>query len=278
MPVPSSWDVISGADSGQVVLGADFPVGRRAEAGFPDLASRIGFRYQFLQTRPPPVELTSRPGQWRRGAAYVSPWIEGIRQARPHVLAVLGYRIGSVYAAAIAEGIAQWQPMPKIILFDPQFTSAELLCLEFLREISSISSLLGDDEIERARKLVTEISADPSGDMMDVAAEMVEGYLETVTPAFERAGLGDARSEAFTRAFGSYVSWLSAADRIDPGPAWKRSTGLASAGYAGLPGRTRPADGDCGPIGRMIPFDVGHADLLRSESVARAVLDLLESR
>jgi len=260
MPVPSSWDVLSGADSGPVVLGADFPVRRRAEAGFGDLASRIGGRYRFLQTRPPAAE----------PAAYVSSWVEGIRQARPPVLAVLGYRIGGVYAAAIAEGIAQWQPMPKVILFDPQFTSAELLCLEFQREISANSSLLGDDEIERARKVVMEISANPSGDVVDVAAEMIGSYLETVTPAFERAGLGGARGEASTRAFESYISWLSAADLIDPRAAWKGSTGIASSGYASLPGP--------GPVGRMIPFDVGHADLLRSEPVARAVLDLLESR
>jgi hypothetical protein len=277
MTDPRSWDVISGAsrdDSGPVVLGADFPGRRRGEAGFPDLASKIGTGYRFLQTRPPAVRCQPRPAD----AAYVGPWLEGIKATRPHVLAVLGHRVGSVYAAAIAEGIAQWQPMPKIILFDPQLSSAELLCLEFQREISSISSLLGDDEIERDRNRVAEVALAAGPDVAGAAAEMVGSYLETVTPAFERAGLGDARDEKFTRSFESYISWLCAAGLIDPSSAWERSTGIASSAYAALPARPRPAGDGPGLVGRVIPVDVGHADLLRSEAVARAVLDLLESR
>jgi hypothetical protein len=270
----SSWDVIFGADSTQVVLGVDFPARRRREAGFLDLATRIGPGYKFLQTKPPAA------GSWQRpcGDAYVGPWLEDIRQDRHQVLAVLGYRIGSVYAAAIAEGISQWQPMPKIILFDPQFSSIELLGLEFHKEISAISSLLGDDEIERARKAAVEISRAAPGDVVSVAAEIVESYLEAITAPFERAGLGDARSNKFTVSFESYMSWLSAADQIDPGLAWRRSTGITSSAYDELPARAHLADDGRCLIGQMIPFDVGHADLLRSDCVARAVLDLLESR
>ena len=191
---------------------------------------------------------------------------------------MLGYRIGSVYAAAIAEGISRWQPMPKIILFDPQFSSIELLGHEFHREISSISSLLGDDEIEHARKAAAEISGAVTGDVANVAAEIVASYLEVITAPFERAGLGDARSNKFTVSFESYMSWLSVADQIDPGQAWKRSTGIASSAYADMPARAHLADDDPCLIGQMILFDVDHADLLRSDCVAQAVLDLLESR
>jgi hypothetical protein len=207
------------------------------------------------------------------GDAYVAPWIEGIRQGQHQVLAVLGYRIGSVYAAAIAEGIAQWQAMPKIILFDPQFASIELLSLEFRREISSITSLLGDDEIERARKVAAEFSQVAPSDVADAAAEMVESYLEIISIPFERVGLGDARSNKFTASFESYMLWLSAADQIDPSLAWKLSTGIASSAYAGL-----PAGDGRGLIGQMIAFEVNHAELLGSDSVAQAVLGLLDSR
>src|ERR1035441_64329 len=122
----SSWDVISGANSTQVVLSVDFPASRRADAGFPDLAARIGPGFRFLQTRPRAV----RSCQRLSGDAYVGPWVSDIALHQHQVLAVLGCRIGSVYAAAIAEGISQWQPMPKVILFDPQFASIELLGLE----------------------------------------------------------------------------------------------------------------------------------------------------
>jgi hypothetical protein len=265
----SSWDVISGAEVGQVVLGVDFPASRPVRAGFGDLATRIGPGYRFLQTKPPMV----RSCQRLRGDAYVGPWISGIRQSRHQVLAVFGYRIGSVYAAAIAEGIAQWQAMPKIILFDPQVASIELLSLEFRREIDSITSLLGDDEIERATKVAAEFSYITSSDVAGVAAEMVESYLEIIAVPFERVGLGDARSNKFTAAFESYMSWLSMSDQIDPSIAWKSSTGIASSAYAGLPA------GDGRPLfGQMIPFEVSHADLLRSDCVAQAVLGLLESQ
>jgi hypothetical protein len=274
MPDASSWDVICGADSSQVVLGVDFPARRRQEAGFPDLAASIGPAYRFLQTKPP----AAGPCQQPYGDAYVGPWLEGIRQDRHQVLAVLGYRLGSVYATAIAEGISRWQPMPKIILFDPQFSSIELLGLELHKEISSISSLLGDDEIAHARKVAVEISQAATGDVANVATEMVESYLEGITAAFERVGLGDARSDKFVLSFMSYMSWLSAAGKIDPGPAWKHSTGIASSASAQLTSKAHPAGDSRRLIGQMILFDVGPADLLRSASVAQAVRDLLESR
>ena len=115
-------------------------------------------------------------------------------------------------------------------------------------------------------------------DVAGLAAEMVGSYLEAVTPAFERAGLGDAREEKFTRSFESYISWLCAAGLIDP------SSGLGTLDRHRVVGlrhaacRPRPAGDGPGLVGRMIPVDVGHADLLRSDTVARAVLDLLESR
>jgi hypothetical protein len=265
----SSWEVISGAEAGQVVLGVDFPARRPVRAGFLDLATRIGPGYRFLQTKPPMV----RSCQRLRGDAYVGPWISGIRQGRHQVLAVCGYRIGSVYAAAIAEGIAQWQAMPKIILFDPQVASIELLSLEFCKEIGSITSLLGDDEIERAGKVAAEFSRVAPSGVADVAAEMVESYLEIITAPFERVGLGDARSNKFTIAFEAYMSWLSTSNQIDPSLAWKSSTGIASSAYAGR------AASDGRPLfGQLIPFEVSHADLLRSDCVAQAVRGLLESQ
>jgi hypothetical protein len=53
---------------------------------------------------------------------------------------------------------------------------------------------------------------------------------------------------------------------------------MASAACSELPDGAYPAAGDDGVAGRMVPFDVGHADLLRSDCVARAVQQLLEAR
>jgi hypothetical protein len=271
MPHSGSWDVICGANSRQVVLCVDFPAARRPDASFAELAARIGPGYRFMQTRPPVARSCQRPG----GDAYVGPWIDGIRHDRHQVRAIFGYYIGSVYAAAIAGGISRWQPMPKVILFDPQFASNKHLGLEFHREISAISSLLSDDEIERTRKTATEISESPDCDVADTAAEMAGMYREVGSIAYERVGLGGAYDDKLMAPFDSYISWLSVADQIDPSPVWKNSTAIVSSNYSKLPGGESKADDVGCLIGRSIPFDVAHADLLRSDSVAQAVLDLL---
>jgi hypothetical protein len=271
MSDPKTWDTIFGADSTRVVLGVDFPARRHLEASFCDLAARIGPGYRFLRPKPSAARWCPRSC----GDAYVGPWIEGIRQSSRQVLAVLGHRVGSVYAAAIAKGISQWQPAPKLILFDPRVASIDQLDLEFRAEISSLSCLLSDDELERARKIAAEISRLSDGDIWGIAAELAESYFEVITAAFERAGLGDARSDKFSASFESYLEWLSAACQIDSARTWKSSTVIVTSAYEGLPDRANSADGRNG-AGRMISLDVTHADLLRSDSAARIVLDLLE--
>jgi hypothetical protein len=265
------WEVISDADSGRVVLGVDFPAARR-RVGFAELSARIGPRYRFLQIKPPAVRLVQRP----RGEVYVGRWVEGIRKESHQVLAVLGHCVGGLYAAAIAAGIARRQPMPKVILFDPRFVSSKYLALEFLREIDAISSLLSDQEIERTRKAAAAISGPAACDLADAGAEMAGMYRELTSLAFERVGIGSAHNGRFIAPVCSYISWISAAGKIDPSSVWKRSTAIVSSDYARLTSGA-PAGGGDGAIGQQIRFDVRHDDLLRSDSVARAVVDLLES-
>jgi hypothetical protein len=271
MPDLACWEAISGSDSGRVVLAVDFPTDRR-RARFAELSAGIGPRYRFLQIRPPTVHSVQR----LRGAECVGRWVEDIRKDPHQVHAVLGYCVGSVYAAAIAAGIARRQPMPKVILFDPQFPGTKYLAHEFLREIDAISSLLSDQEIEHTRKAAAEISGQVSCDLADAAAEMAGIYSELTSLAFERVGIGSAYNGRFIAPVGSYISWLAAAGKIDPSSVWKRSTAIVSSDYAGLAPGNRVGGGD-DPIGQQIRFGAGHDDLLRSDSVARAVADLLES-
>jgi hypothetical protein len=270
VPDFACWEVISGAGSSRVVLGVGFPAARRW-AGFTELSARIGPRYRFLQIRPPAARLVQRP----RGEAHAGRWVEDLRKEPHQVLAVLGHCVGGHYAAAIAAGIARRQPMPKVILFDPRFASSKYLALEFLREIDAISSLLSDQEIEHTRKAAAAISGPAACDLADAGAEMAGIYQELTSLAFERAGIGSAYNGRFIAPVCAYISWLSAAGKIDPSSVWKRSTAIVSSDYAGLAPGYR-AGGD-GAIGQQIRFDVGHDDLLRSDSVARAVVGLLES-
>jgi hypothetical protein len=270
MPDSGSWDVIFDTDSDQVILGVDFPVSRRPEAGLADLAIRIGPEYRFLQTR-----LPARPGQRLCGAAYVGSWLEDIRHGRHRVRAVLGYRASSVYAAAIAAGISQWQQAPEVILVNPQLVSRKLLGAEFRREIRAISPLLSDAEIGHARAVAAEI-CEASGSVGQAAAEVTETYRELSLVAYERVGLGGASGRKFTACFESYISWLAMADQIDPVPAWKPSATIISSDYAELQNREFPDGSQL--LGRVLSFDTRYFDILRSNSVAAAVFDLLASR
>jgi hypothetical protein len=262
-----SWDVIFGAESGQLILSVGFPVESRREAGFAELAAKIGTKYRFLQAKLP----SSPPGRWVSGTAYMRHWIDEI-QGRP-VAAVLGHRVGSVYATALAEVISQWQQAPRVILFDPQVASARLLGHELHKVIKGISSLLSDDEIERAGKLAAEMAESASGDVVDAAAAAAGIYWEISSAAYDRVGIGGTYCRECFTPFESYMSLVSAAGEIDPSQAWKRSTAIVSFDYQDGPS---PTGDSCGMIGHSIPFNVPHTDLLRSDSVAEKVLELLE--
>lgn len=272
MPSASSWDVISDVNSNKIILSVDFRAAWRSEASFPELASRVGAEYRFLQTAPPNTCPDKRPAV----DAYIQNWVQEAQQGGWQVAAVLGYCVGSVYAAAIAEGISQWQPAPKIVLFDPLLPAIRFIALEMYRVIGyfASASLLSSDEVERAKERTAELIGSEPGDIVDFAAALVGLYREIGSIAFGKLGLRAARSNEMIQIFESFMSWMSVADQIDPTDAWKRSTAIISADYlllskhelsAGL------ASNDL--IGQTIPVDVPHNDLLRSDSAAKVLLE-----
>jgi hypothetical protein len=270
MPDLGSWDVIFGAEPGQLILSVGLPAGGRREAGFAELAANIGATYQFLQAK---LKLPGAlPGRQVSGPAYVRRWTGEIQGRQ--VAAVLGHRVGSVYATALAETIAQWQRAPQVILFDPQFASVRLLGAELHRVIMSISSLLSDDEIEQAGKLAAEFAESASGDVADAAAAAAGLYWEISSAAYDRVGIGGPYCRQCFAPFESYMSLVSAAAQIEPSQAWKRSTAIVSFDYQG---GTSPDRDTGGMVGHSIPFDVSHANLLRSDSVAKMVRELIEA-
>jgi len=263
----SSWDVISDDDSSDLILCVDFPAAGR-QAGFAQLARRIGSRYTFLQTRP----RVAQPCQRLSAGTYISGWIDGAGRKGLRVRAILGHGIGAVYAAAIAEGLARWQPPPEVILLDPHSANLTLLASEFRKEINGLSSLLSDDEIERIGAVVSEMCKPAEADLEAAAAEMAGAYTELGSLAYQRVGVGDACGSRFLASFESYITWITVAGQIDPSFSWQRSVALVSADYGG---RADQPCGQPGPIGRVIPLDIGHADLLRADCVAHEVRRLL---
>jgi hypothetical protein len=269
-----SWNVICGANSAPTVLGVDFPSAAGRCAGFAELAALIGPDYRFLQANPPSGDSI----RGLSGAAYTRACIEEIEQDGGAVLAVLGRGIGGVYAAAIAEGIARWQEVPAIILFDPELATAELLSQTLNREIAANMSILSAAEIRRGRELEAKIAMDRHDGLAAIAADLIEDYLEVITAPYERAGLGDPRGHKHTVPFASYISLISAADQIDPRHGWRDSTAIVSSDYSKLPEKDLPSGEQSRLIGTRISFDIDHSDLLRSDCVVGEVLDLLTAR
>jgi hypothetical protein len=263
-----SWEVILGGDSSATVLVVDCSAGIRPEWDFAELEARIRSGYRYLRVKLPAVG----HGEWFSSHKYVGTWSEDIRRTGNPVAAVLGSRIGSVYAAAIADSISRWQPRPTVILFDPQVADIGLVKEEFHREVISLNSLFSSDEIERAKNIGHGIQEPPVRGVSAAAAEMFEDYLRAIEAAFERVGLGEPRNSKLIESFKSYLSLISAASQIDLENAWARSTVITSSDCSDVPDGEFPDD--C----RRFKFDVNRADLLRSDLVSATVADLLRAR
>lgn len=267
MPNGSSWSVVSAPAPTRIILAIDFPAAGRNEAGFDDLAARMGDAwagYGVLQTVPPAVRLVERPS----GDFYTEHWMSGVEWSKYEVVAVLGYCVGSVYAAEIADRLTAFQARrPEIILFDPQLTDAQLLAAEMHKMIGMAGALFSADEAEQARQRATTIVETHRGGLFDAALEIVGLYREMATIAFRRIGLNDTRRDEVVQLFESYMTWLSAAAQVDPSAGWNRATAITSSDYAGMESRGETTVTNAVKvIGRRFPVEVGHAELMRSDA------------
>ncbi|MBP2056066.1 hypothetical protein J2Z21_009083 [Streptomyces griseochromogenes] len=274
MPNEGSWSVISTPKSNRIILAVDFPAAGRREAGFGDLAAKVGpawSDYGFLQTTPPSVRLSERPS----GDFYTEHWIRGGEWEKYEVVAVLGYCVGSVYAAELAQRLTRWQSTePKVILFDPQLTDSQLLAMEMHKMIGMAGPLFSDEEAERARQSATAIIETHAGGLVDAAIEIVGLYREMATIAFKRLGLADSRRDEVVLLFESYMTWLSAAAQVDPSTVWRRSTAITSTDWAAMESRGDTTVLNASKvIGRKFPVDIDHADLMRTDSAVQILLD-----
>ena len=221
----------------------------------------VGPGFRFMRARLP----AAGPIRHCRADQYTDPWIAGIKREPGQVLAVIGFRTGCVHATAISTGISRWQPMPKMILLDPESVSCANLSRALHAETNSISPLLTSDEIEGARKIIAAFPGPATASVAEAAIKAVAAYREISLAPFERAGLGGTWYEELIAPFISRISWLSAAGQLNPGPVWRYATALVSS----------TAERLGGAAGRTIPLAMTQAELMRSERVAAVIRDLL---
>ncbi|MBF6330413.1 hypothetical protein [Nocardia transvalensis] len=274
LPNDSSWNVISPSTSNRILLAVDFPAAGRREAGFGDLAGKMGSAwggYTFLQTTPPTVNLTDRP----TGDFYTEHWLQGTDWSQCEVVAVFGYCVGSVYAAELAKRLVEWQSAePKVVLFDPQLTDHQLLVMEMTKMVTMAGPVFSDDEGRQARQKAKEIIEKHENDVTAAAIDIVALYHEMISLAFQRIGLADARRDEVVRLFESYMSWLAAAGQVDPSEVWGRSTAITSSDWVGMESRGETTVLNASKVvGATFPLDVSHADLMRSDEAVALLMD-----
>lgn len=277
-----SWKVVTPAEggeageggvSGEVVVAVDFPVTGRPEAGFTDLAGLLAPGRAFWQTVPPPVV----PGSGAGVETYVGGWADELTGSGLVVRGILGFCVGSVYAAALADKVTAAQgSAPALILFDPEPATVTTLYWQFEKMVGNLAGVLTDDEADAVRRKAEALSKADPDDVTAFAAELHAMFHPVAVEAFGRLGLDAEHTAEVLDLFAAFISYLSVAGQLDPSAAWKGATAISSAGpNSGLnPHRAHPGQ-DSDLVAREYRLDVPHAELLRSADAARTVDELL---
>ncbi|MEW9532109.1 hypothetical protein [Microbispora sp. NPDC049125] len=266
-----AWSVLAKGDSGDVILSVDFYGTGRAEAGFHELAPKVGPAFSVLQTVIPAtglrVDVTAE--------SYLEPWLSEIRASGLRVRAILGYCVGGVYAAAMAAEIAKWQDdAPEVLLFDPELVNAETIFWQFYKLVGSLSQVLTPEEAADVQAEGQD-AFDETEDLAELTEALMAIFRRAGEAAFTRMGLGVEYAQELIDVFGAFMSYLAVADQIDPLPLWASATALTSASPQSGLNRVRASFTGDVVVAREIKFDVEHVDILRSDVVAAAAVELL---
>jgi hypothetical protein len=252
-PVP--WRRLRDGADGRV-LAVDFAAPGRTEAGFADLAGLLGAGPEIWETTQPSGHAV-RPACWFDGP---SP------DGRP-VEAVLGYCVGSVYAAQIVEHLRAGQAhAPRLLLFDPEPADAAGMLGELRRALAGLGQLMTAEERAQAHRRGERVAAE--GSLAEVSRALAAEFERAAGPALQRAGVLPRVGEELTAMFAAVMAYIRQAADFDVNRGWADATALCS----------RPAGAAAGAAARVVTFDVARDDLLRSQVVAAEVDRALTAR
>ena len=268
--MPISWNLLSPDDSGDLILTSDYPATGRTVAGFADLFAGLPGTHAVWETAPPRSAGDAAASADER----TGRWAAEVRESGRPVRAVLGFCVGSVFAAGLAERIAEWSAQPpRLILFDPERPDPGLLHRHYRELMNGLAAYLGPGELETAQRAGDEAARETT-DMAALALALANLFAEHGGRAFARTGLDAVRSAELVDTFRSFLRYLVAAADLDPRKVWAQATALSSAtatsGLNALPDEERART-----TAREIRFDVGHTELLRDDEVIRTVRDLM---
>ncbi|MEU1313377.1 hypothetical protein ABZ419_31405 [Streptomyces cinnamoneus] len=277
MTTPGFWRVLADGNTDDIVLAVDFDATGRPEARFTDLVAAMGPGLTVWETVP--QSMGAEIGL--TGEGYVERWAEEVRASGRRVSAVMGFCVGSVYAAPLAERIGQWQgEAPRMVLFDPEQASPLSMYWQFLKVIELMSSVLTPAETAVARAAGQAAQQANHDNLPQLGTELLKQFKEIGDLAFDRLGLDAERRAEVSVTFGSFISYLSAAGQLDPFADWRKAVAISSASpTSGLnAARSAAPGGEVDMVAEELRFTAEHTELLRDPEVARAVGDLLRTR
>ncbi|MFI5780653.1 hypothetical protein [Nocardia sp. NPDC051570] len=255
--VPPGWRQLSVGEGESVVLAVDFEQTSRVEAGFRDLIARFPEPLTVWQAVQPPSGSSAED--------YIAWWSTELDSEDANVVAVMGYCAGSVFASAVADEIERRRGLrPLTVVFNPGRPSKDSVDRDFRAIIGSLSPLSADERaevIDTANDILRRWDRDP-GTTID---RLLALYRAQTGIAFERAGVAADVGQELVDVFRSYTAYLRAAHQITPRSSWSVATAVCSI----------EGDGEPGFAEWTIPIATSRQDLLRSETVARTVFELL---
>jgi hypothetical protein len=270
----SSWNILSEGDSGELVIAVDFPASGRLQADFDELASKLAGGHTFWRTAASPTGLLTDI----TADEYIKPWLDEVKASGKPVRGVLGYCVGSVYAALLAERIADIQDeAPALILFDPELTHPDTVYWQFYMVVESLRQVLSPEEAEQLRAAGRSALEEAAG-IDELARILIGRFKEAVDIACTRIGLGPEFVEELLEMFGAFLTYLSVAQQVDALPRWAQATALQSAAVDNGLNRVRNTilkTQDKLVAEEIVFAGVEHADLLRTDDVAKATAELL---
>jgi hypothetical protein len=264
------WNVLHEGTSGDLVLASDFPATGRTVPGFSDLVAKLLPASSVWETAPPPAG--SEEGM--SAADYTGRWLADLKEIGRPVRAVLGYCVGSVFAAPIAEQLAQWQPEPPaVVVIDPERPDGALIHRHYHELIAGLSVVLTPQEVTDAQEAGRRVR-ESAIDLASLARALSDLFRDAGDIGFARAGLDEVRRAELVGTFRGFLHYLVVAGEIDPVPVWSTATAISSVspqnGLNVLSPREREEI-----VGREVRFDLEHAQLLCDPEVVALVSELI---
>ncbi|POM24530.1 hypothetical protein BTM25_31590 [Actinomadura rubteroloni] len=268
MEQPAAYNVLRSSASADLILASDFSATTgRTVGSFSDLIPKVSTSCAVWETRPP------APGD-RTAEDHLDRWAADVRASGLTVRRVLGYCVGSVFAAGLAERVAAWQEAPGLIVFDPEVPHPALLHRHFQDAVGALAGFMTAAQVETARREGDAALRDIDG-MPELAATLSGLVVAHGEPALAAIGLAPDRAAELLGGFGAFLSYLVSAAELDPARGWATATAITSATeHNGL--NTLPDAVRAGTVAREVRFDLPHAELLRDAGVVAAINDLLD--